>query len=595
MNPAHTNAVPDSPLQPPLRLRWRADLGTAYSNTLVTGGRVFYVRDAGSGLQLTALDVADGHVLWSQEVAPRETAYLAADAGRLFVLTRQSAEYPYGVRVRALDQATGTQAWQRDIASEYGPGAWPTVADGQLFLLESSASQTLYALRQSDGKDLWAPKGLSSGNDSTPALDAENVYVSLAGHRTHAFRRTDGALRWLNEDPCCSGGGGMAPIVHGGRVYAFDNHIHAASDGAIVGWYRSSWLAFTGDTGLETVLGDVRGFAPGYDATRWTVDLPWFTAWSRPLVAGDHAYVSGGDGQEMPDTLMAIRVADGTPAWCTRPQVSVAESYVGPVAAGDGILVVGGDTALAAYESGGEGSACVSRDRGPGPAPVPEGGDGGGDGGGPSLGTVDGPTLMMRVGRRQLFLGDRTRVIGRLAGLPDVAGRRVVLELDDFPFEGRFRRGARAAAASDGLVRFWVEPARNVRVRLRLERTPEVASAPQTVFADFRMRIRRLGGGGPAPRLRATVTAARGAPIRRKVLHAYLLDRARKQWRRVAGRRWPRGGARSASITFRYPSGRLGRRDRVLVCTREAVSDGFGRPHPLERVCGAPTMPRVPI
>src|SRR3712207_1534105 len=68
LNTGHTSSVPDSPLQPPLKLRWRADLGTVASNVIVTGGRVFYVREPGTGTQLTALSTADGSQLWSQAV-----------------------------------------------------------------------------------------------------------------------------------------------------------------------------------------------------------------------------------------------------------------------------------------------------------------------------------------------------------------------------------------------------------------------------------------------------------------------------------------------------------------------------------------------
>src|SRR5215216_6594290 len=66
VNPQHANSVPDSPLQPPLRLRWQANLGQLASNVVVAGGRVFYVRHPGTELEITALAASDGALLWSR-------------------------------------------------------------------------------------------------------------------------------------------------------------------------------------------------------------------------------------------------------------------------------------------------------------------------------------------------------------------------------------------------------------------------------------------------------------------------------------------------------------------------------------------------
>src|SRR5687767_908216 len=77
----HSGGAPDSPVQPPLRMRWRADLGRLASNVVVAGNRVFYVRQPGTGLKLTALDVGSGAQLWSQDALP--STGLAYDQGRL--------------------------------------------------------------------------------------------------------------------------------------------------------------------------------------------------------------------------------------------------------------------------------------------------------------------------------------------------------------------------------------------------------------------------------------------------------------------------------------------------------------------------------
>ncbi|HEV2813454.1 MAG TPA: hypothetical protein VGW10_09405, partial [Solirubrobacteraceae bacterium] len=161
-----------------------------------------------------------------------------------------------------------------------------------------------------------------------------------------------------------------------------------------------------------------------------------------------------------------------------------------------------------------------------------------------------------------------------------------------WPFDGVFVAGARDRASDGGFVAYTLRPIRNVQVRLRLASDHSVVSQPTTVWVDFASTIVRRGGGGPRPRVRATLFAPREAEIRRKAAHAYLLRPRWDAWRRVGSSRWPRRGRLSASVTFAYPRGTLGRRDRVLVCTRERVPDGFGEPTPYDPLCGARRLPR---
>ncbi|MDQ3740546.1 MAG: PQQ-like beta-propeller repeat protein, partial [Actinomycetota bacterium] len=317
-NVGHTNSVPDSPLQPPLKLRWRADLGHVASNVLVTGGRVFYVREPGTGTQLTALGTADGSQLWSQPVTGGAT--LAADGGRLFVVGDSSDDYPYSVLVRALDPATGNQLWSRTIESEYGAGSHPTAANGQLFLLAASGGTSLYGLRQSDGQNLWPPKGLVSGDGSAPALDGDSVYVSLPAHRTYAFRRSDGTERWQSKG-CCTGGGGLTPVLNDGRLYGYDGLIHQTSDGLIVGEW-TSLPVWSGDVGVVREDTTLRGIGPDYGTTRWTATLPSsYSGYSFPFIAGQHVYTG------TQDELRANRLGDGGEAWCVRPELPAGTDY----------------------------------------------------------------------------------------------------------------------------------------------------------------------------------------------------------------------------------------------------------------------------
>jgi hypothetical protein len=571
VDPQHSNAVPESPLQPPLRLRWQANLGQVISNVVVAGGRVFYVRNPGTEQEITALRASDGAVLWSRTWMAKTIGLngLAFDGGRLFWVRYHNAVYPYDVHVEAIDPGTGGTIWNRNIESGYGAGSYPTAADGELYLLANDSASKLYALRQSDGADRWPAQTLTSGDDSTPSLDGSNVYVSLAGAQTYAFDRGTGALRWHHRG-CCTGGGGTTTVVFGGRLFAEYGHIHDTGSGQVVGsWSTAGLPTWSGATGVAYGSAKLRGFGPSYETTRWEFGIDQYTDLSPPLIAGSHVYTTTTDFS--PYALMALRLSDGARVWCQDTPTGFPPE---PVAAGHGLLIVIHGHTLAAYESGGPPSDCtgslVSRS---GQAPQ-----------------QPRPRLRLTVRRRNLLLGERTKVVGRLSGLPNPGGRAITISVDPWPFDGKFKRAARGRTASNGTVAFRYAPRRNAQLRARLIGEPGLISRPVKVYADFPMTVRKRDAGGRRPQLRVRILAFPSAKIRRRLVFGYLA-RGTNPWRRVARGRW-RLGTRTASVKLRYPRGRLRPGDKWLVCTRERKPDAFGRPHPIDPVCGRRTLPR---
>ena len=588
VDPQHSNAVAGSPLRPPLRLRWQANLGTPGSTVLVTGGRVTYVREPGTGPLLTSLDAATGRVLWEQKVVDGYSRVgLAADQGRLYVVSDLTPEHgSNGVLARRLDPATGRELWRREFGSEYGLGSEPTAADGQLFFLESSGSTSLHALRGSDGADLWEPKSITSGDESAPSLDAGTVYVSVAGPQTFAFDRATGAQRWHYRG-CCTGGGGSTTRLNAGRLYAEDGLVHDAGDGRVVDSWTGAPSFESDGAGVDVGETGLRGFGPGLRTTRWATER----GGSRPLLAGGHAYSSEGGGFDSAGRpqLLALRTSDGGEAWCTKvdlPPGSQDGGEVSAAAAGDGLLLVRVGYGLAAYESGGPPSSCE-------PATAPDPGDP--SPGDPSTGGDAAPAISLRVGRTNLLLGERTNATGTVTGVVGAAGRRVTLEADAWPFDGRFRTvpGPDARVAADGSYALKLEPRRNVRLRVRLLGDPELRSGTLDLFADFPARVRRIDPGGRRPQLRYTVFAFPKAQIRRKKVYAYLARGRTAPYRRVDGRKWQQLTRRTATVRLRFPRGRLTRRDRYLICVPERSPDAFGRPTEVERRCGARTLDRA--
>src|SRR4051794_22518831 len=120
-NPQHDGELTDSPLRPPLAVRWDVRLGTVTSNVVVADGRVIFVRtDATNAPQLTALDVASGAHLWSVATPAARIAY---DGGRVFATQ--------GTGVAAFSAQSGAPLWTRDPPASYG-GPHPVADRGAL-------------------------------------------------------------------------------------------------------------------------------------------------------------------------------------------------------------------------------------------------------------------------------------------------------------------------------------------------------------------------------------------------------------------------------------------------------------------------------
>jgi hypothetical protein len=133
-------------------------------------------------------------------------------------------------------------------------------------------------------------------------------------------------------------------------------------------------------------------------------------------------------------------------------------------------------------------------------------------------------------------------------------------------------------------------PSRNAQLRARLVGAPGLISEPVTVYADFPVTVRKRGAGGRHPRLRVKMLAPAGARVLQRPVFAYLA-RGSEPWTRVDRGRW-RSARRTATVTLRFPRGALRRGDHWLVCTRERKPDAFGRPRPLDPLCGQPTLAR---
>jgi outer membrane protein assembly factor BamB len=161
-------------------LLWKATgLGTGYSSVSISGNTLFTMGEAGGKSQLLALSVADGKVLWKQNVGeagnpgnqgagPRGTP--ATDGTLVFALG-QCGEL---VCARA---ANGAVVWQKSLERDFGGNrpqwgwAESPLLDGNFVMVSPGSSRaSVVALQKSTGAPAWQAKARGSAHYTSLAV-----------------------------------------------------------------------------------------------------------------------------------------------------------------------------------------------------------------------------------------------------------------------------------------------------------------------------------------------------------------------------------------------------------------------------------------
>ena len=334
MDPTHDGFIADAGLAPPLTQAWSVTLPGTASYPLIVNGTVFVV----DGHSLRALDQATGNTIWSDPIDGATN--LVYDRGQLFVADSSET-------VTAVDPTTGATGWSEVLSG----GLSPTAANGILY---ATAPNNIYAVSETNGQSLWSHQ--VAGDNSSPAVTAQGVYVTYAAQQAYDFDPELGTLLW-HHDSCCSGGGGSSPVVADGHVYARDwaigNVILSASTGAPQGSFDSgssfvnnsmpavaNGLEFVLDSG--SVLTATAKSGLGLAAWTFTGDGTLDTA---PIVVGNTVYVGSSNGN-----LYALDATTGATTWST----NVGTAISGSLAAANGTLIVSAGSHVIAFRTAGD-------------------------------------------------------------------------------------------------------------------------------------------------------------------------------------------------------------------------------------------------
>ena len=318
--------------------RWTVTLPDASSYPLIVGNRVYAL----AGGLLYALDVQTGATLWgpTQAASGIGTTY---DAGKVFVVSNNGL-------LSSFDAASGAPGWSVQLPGQYSFSSPPTASNGAVYVGGAGSGGTLYAVNETNGAVLWTAS-VANGDNSSPAIGPNAVYVSYACLNTYSFNLTTGAQNWLNP-ASCEGGGGDTPVYANGRLYARDilgDDIFDAQTGTILGSFLSSTPPVVGaNTAYYLNAGTLSAVNVATSTVRWTFAGDGGLT-SAPIAVDQTVIIGSSAG-----TLYGLDELSGRVTWQVSTGLSLPSGveYFGPAngfAIADGVLVVPAGKALLAY------------------------------------------------------------------------------------------------------------------------------------------------------------------------------------------------------------------------------------------------------
>jgi outer membrane protein assembly factor BamB len=329
-NPAHTSAIVDPTLVPPLAQLWSfPTVGYEVQYPLIAGGAVYLLLKSNSTSmpnQLVALDEHSGATSWG----PLDLSglYIAGDAydrGRVFTLTDETD------LVEAFDAKTGAVVWTTTFPGADEGGGPPTAYDGVLYL---GGSGVVAALDEATGTTLWSASTDIAGG-SSPAVTDDGVFEMGACGETYAFERSTGSLLW-HYAPGCDGGFSGTAMVFGRQVFLVQGGgeptvaLDALTGHVLPSPSFQNYAAFDGNDAFFTLASGLQSVDRSSGQTTWTFQGDMGPELI-PFVAGGTVYVASGTGQ-----MFGVDESTGAQTWSAQADGLGA---AGPTVGAEGVLV----------------------------------------------------------------------------------------------------------------------------------------------------------------------------------------------------------------------------------------------------------------
>lgn len=356
INPEHSGAVSFNSVTLPPPGTWTSpDLGGTPSYALIANGKVYLTVATSGGSELIALDRATGAIV-AGPIAITGATNAAYDGGSVFVI---GAPGVGAAEITAYDGNLSAPEWSTLLSGQYAFSSAPTAADGNVFTAGAGSGGTLYALPEATGGIAWT-QGVANGDDSTPAVTADGVYV-VYPCSTYDFTPATGAAVWTNNTGC-DGGGGGTPVVANDVLYAPNGlggsysgtTFDAETGNSLSNFSAENPPAIGAQTGYFLNGGTLEAITLSSNAIAWSFAGDGGLTTSPILVSTPtQSYVFIGSVSGM---LYGLDAATGAVAW----SVNVGAAFPGGaiwghgipltgLSAGDGLLVVPVGTKVMAY------------------------------------------------------------------------------------------------------------------------------------------------------------------------------------------------------------------------------------------------------
>lgn len=349
INPQHSGAVSFNSVTLPAASAWSVDVGGSPSYALIADGKVFVTVSSSSGSELIALDQSTGATAWGpiSITGPANAAY---DNGTVFAITPASN----AAEIQAYDANTGSLKWSTLLTGQYAFSSGPTAADGYVFTGGAGSGGTLYAVAEANGNVAWT-HSVNNGDDSTPAVTADGVYVAYPCW-TYDFRPATGESIWQN-DTGCDGGGGGTPVAANSVLFApngfgtYNGMEFNSETGATLGTYTAdNPPAIGAQTGYFLQGGTLRAISLSSNTVQWSFAGDGGLTTS-PILVDSYVFIGSSSGN-----LYGLDAATGAIAWQVDLGAAIPSGAgwgaglpLSGLSAGDGLLVVPAGTKVTAY------------------------------------------------------------------------------------------------------------------------------------------------------------------------------------------------------------------------------------------------------
>ena len=307
-----TGLLKQWPAGGPPRVWSVANLGAGYGSVAVSGDRVFVQGMQNRQSMVTALNRADGKVLWTKALGPAVNNDMGPgprgtptiNASRAFVLTENGD-------LACLRVTDGFLVWQRNILKDFGGRnlSWlisesPLVDGNAVIVSPGGRGAGMAALDKVSGKTIWVSTELSdeAGYASPIVADVQGVrtIMTLTADAGVGVRATDGKLMWRYPRVANGTANIATPIFSNNTVFYSSDY---GTGGALLGLTAQSGTVTAKEIYFTREMKNhhggmvlVNGYLYGYNSTILTA-LEFSTgklAWrDRSVGKGSLTYADG--------------------------------------------------------------------------------------------------------------------------------------------------------------------------------------------------------------------------------------------------------------------------------------------------------------